>query len=362
MSSSSTRSPTATGGVEIGGETSQRMVSISYLGLTREEEAARRSSVVVARLVRLLPVGGSPRRRRRQRRSRWRTRRGALTLDRGRAGPVDAAGAGTARRNRLRARSLRLERGTGAAALRTPVRGRPDPRGAGRRGGPRPRPAHDRRPPPDILATAIARLRAKIKYRPVVFELMAPTFTLFQLQRSVEALAGRRLHKQNFRRLIEQQALVEETGAGRHRHRRAAGQALHLPPRRGRRAGRRRLQAPPGGRLMRLLMLAHAETAATRRAIFAAGDGLDARGRAAAAALARPRCDRALTSPAAAARETAAALGLGCHRRGRAARPRRRYLGGQGAGRRRRRGSGGCRGLRRRSGLCRSWRRGRLAR
>ncbi len=63
-----------------------------------------------------------------------------------------------------------------------------------------------------ILATGIARLRAKIKYRPVVFELMSPTFTLFQLQRSVEALAGRRLHKQNFRRLIEQQALVEETG------------------------------------------------------------------------------------------------------------------------------------------------------
>ena len=63
-----------------------------------------------------------------------------------------------------------------------------------------------------ILATGIARLRAKIKYRPVVFELMPPKFTLFQLQRSVEALAGRRLHKQNFRRLIEQQALVEDTG------------------------------------------------------------------------------------------------------------------------------------------------------
>ena len=64
-----------------------------------------------------------------------------------------------------------------------------------------------------ILATGIARLRAKIKYRPVVFELMAPKFTLLQLQRSVEALAGRLLHKQNFRRLIEQQELVEETGA-----------------------------------------------------------------------------------------------------------------------------------------------------
>jgi len=64
-----------------------------------------------------------------------------------------------------------------------------------------------------ILATGIARLRAKIKYRPVVFELMPPDFTLGQLQRAVEALAGRPLHKQNFRRQVEQQGLVEETGA-----------------------------------------------------------------------------------------------------------------------------------------------------
>jgi hypothetical protein len=68
---------------------------------------------------------------------------------------------------------------------------------------------HDHR---RILATGIARLRAKIKYRPVVFELMPDEFTLLQLQQTVEALAGRGLHKQNFRRLIEQQELVEETG------------------------------------------------------------------------------------------------------------------------------------------------------
>lgn len=64
-----------------------------------------------------------------------------------------------------------------------------------------------------IVATAIARLRAKITYRPVVFELMPGEFTLGQLQACVEALAGRAVHTQNFRRLIEQQALVEETGA-----------------------------------------------------------------------------------------------------------------------------------------------------
>ena len=64
-----------------------------------------------------------------------------------------------------------------------------------------------------IVATAISRLRAKLKYRPVVFELMDATFTLSELQRTVEAISGRHLHTQNFRRLVEGAALVEQTGA-----------------------------------------------------------------------------------------------------------------------------------------------------
>lgn len=63
-----------------------------------------------------------------------------------------------------------------------------------------------------ILATALGRIRAKIRYRPVIFELMPETFTLLQLQRAVEALAGVRLHKQNFRRLVDRGGLVEDTG------------------------------------------------------------------------------------------------------------------------------------------------------
>jgi hypothetical protein len=63
-----------------------------------------------------------------------------------------------------------------------------------------------------ILATALGRMRGKLKYRPVVFELLPPAFTLLQLQRVVEALAGRRLHKQNLRRLVEKGRLVEGTG------------------------------------------------------------------------------------------------------------------------------------------------------
>ena len=63
-----------------------------------------------------------------------------------------------------------------------------------------------------ILATAMGRLRGKLKYRPVVFELLPPEFTLLDLQKTVEAISGTLLHKQNFRRLVEQGGLVETTG------------------------------------------------------------------------------------------------------------------------------------------------------
>lgn len=63
-----------------------------------------------------------------------------------------------------------------------------------------------------MAATALGRLRGKLKYRPVVFELLPATFTLLQLQRVVEALAGIELHKQNLRRLVEKAGLVEGTG------------------------------------------------------------------------------------------------------------------------------------------------------
>ncbi len=66
-----------------------------------------------------------------------------------------------------------------------------------------------------ILATAIGRLRGKLKYRPVIFELMPETFTLWELQRTVEALAGTRLHKSNFRRLVEESGIVVGTGERR---------------------------------------------------------------------------------------------------------------------------------------------------
>lgn len=64
-----------------------------------------------------------------------------------------------------------------------------------------------------ILATGIGRLRSKLKYRPVLFELMPEMFTLYELQRAAEALSGVSLHKQNFRRMVENSGLIEPTGA-----------------------------------------------------------------------------------------------------------------------------------------------------
>ncbi|GJL98057.1 MAG: NAD regulator [Hyphobacterium sp.] len=63
-----------------------------------------------------------------------------------------------------------------------------------------------------IVATAISRLRGKIKYRPVVFELMPDLFTLSSLQSVVESIVGFALHKQNFRRALDRTGFVEGTG------------------------------------------------------------------------------------------------------------------------------------------------------
>ena len=93
-----------------------------------------------------------------------------------------------------------------------------------------------------ILATGLGRLRGKLKYRPVAFDLLGPEFTLSALQRTVEAVAGVAVHKQNFRRGVERTGLVEGVGrmdpgtggrpAALHRFRRdaaAAAPALGLP-------------------------------------------------------------------------------------------------------------------------------------
>jgi hypothetical protein len=186
----------------------RRVVSISYLGLTREARSPPTPGVGWHSWYEYFP---------------WEDhRRGAAALVEARlAPPLRAWAESAASPSEKRARRQRVAINFGLDGERwnedlvlqryeTLWEARLAPESGGETGLPGQRMRHDHR---RILATGIARLRAKIKYRPVVFELMPPAFTLLQLQRAVEALAGRLLHKQNFRRLIDQQDLVEETGA-----------------------------------------------------------------------------------------------------------------------------------------------------
>jgi hypothetical protein len=76
-----------------------------------------------------------------------------------------------------------------------------------------------------VLAAALSRLRARIKDNPVVPELLANEFTLFELQKVVEAILKPNLHKQNFRRQVESANLVEATG---HQKRDTGGRPAEL--------------------------------------------------------------------------------------------------------------------------------------
>lgn len=62
-----------------------------------------------------------------------------------------------------------------------------------------------------LVATALGRWRRRLRYRPAVFAAMPAAFTLLHLQQVVEAMAGLRLHKQNFRRLALEGGLLEAT-------------------------------------------------------------------------------------------------------------------------------------------------------
>ncbi len=61
----------------------------------------------------------------------------------------------------------------------------------------------------DILRTALARLRAKLSYTTVGFQLLPETFTLPELQRLYETILGRRLDKRNFRRKVLSLGLLQ---------------------------------------------------------------------------------------------------------------------------------------------------------
>lgn len=75
----------------------------------------------------------------------------------------------------------------------------------------------------EIVTRAHERLRGKVRYAPVGFELLPPRFSLTQLQRLYEIILGKELDKRNFRKKILAMDLLVETDEVEHgvRHRAA---------------------------------------------------------------------------------------------------------------------------------------------
>jgi 8-oxo-dGTP diphosphatase len=73
----------------------------------------------------------------------------------------------------------------------------------------------------EILAAALARLKGKVRYQPIGFELLPPKFTLSQLQHLYEAVLENELDKRNFRKKVLSFGLLlplkETQMTGRHR-------------------------------------------------------------------------------------------------------------------------------------------------
>jgi 8-oxo-dGTP diphosphatase len=67
----------------------------------------------------------------------------------------------------------------------------------------------------DIVSYALQRLRYKLEYSAVGFELLPDVFTLSELQVAYEIVLGEKLDKRNFRRKILSAEIIEETGMSR---------------------------------------------------------------------------------------------------------------------------------------------------
>jgi len=63
----------------------------------------------------------------------------------------------------------------------------------------------------EILSLALERLRGKLRYQPVGFELLPRKFTLSELQHLYELVLERTLDKRNFRKRVLAMDLLEET-------------------------------------------------------------------------------------------------------------------------------------------------------
>ena len=64
-----------------------------------------------------------------------------------------------------------------------------------------------------IIAAAIERLRSKVNYTTVAFQLLPKAFALSELQRAYEVILGKPLDKRNFRKKMLQLGVLKDTGA-----------------------------------------------------------------------------------------------------------------------------------------------------
>jgi 8-oxo-dGTP diphosphatase len=64
----------------------------------------------------------------------------------------------------------------------------------------------------DILGMAVRRMRGKLDYAPIGFQMLGETFTLLELQRVHETVLARPLNKDSFRRRMLASGLLEATG------------------------------------------------------------------------------------------------------------------------------------------------------
>lgn len=62
----------------------------------------------------------------------------------------------------------------------------------------------------EIVMTAVRRIRGKLDYAPIGFQLLPPEFTLTELQQVYEAVLGEQMDKRNFRAKVRRSGQVEE--------------------------------------------------------------------------------------------------------------------------------------------------------
>jgi len=67
----------------------------------------------------------------------------------------------------------------------------------------------------EIISTALQRLKAKVTYQPIGFELLEKKFTLTELQFLYEAILQRPIDKRNFRKRMLESKVIRPTGEKR---------------------------------------------------------------------------------------------------------------------------------------------------